>query len=144
VSAPQKSIVDEILDVLEVAKGGPVKLGGGTSTQKKVMLKDIEVDADKGTAQAIVAITGWSMDSRGCTHKVDREFTLTPDEAARLAKEAGDHRLSFSVAASTMRSQLAKEQQRRKEALDTWCRDGAPTQEDTKAMKPLRFKPSGN
>lgn len=139
--AAKLSTVEEILALLEVGTGGPVRLGGGTTTEKKVLLKDIALDAEATSATAIISITGWKQESGGRTSKVDREFQLTPDEAARLAKEAGDYRLQFSVAASTMKSQLAKEQARRKEALDSWCNNGAPTQADTKAMKPIKFKP---
>jgi len=137
-----RSIVDEVLAMLQPAKG-PVTRGGGSLPEQRIILKDIEVDADAKTATAIVVVSGWEFYNGGCTRKVEREFTLSPEAAQRLSKEAGDHRLAFSVAASSMKSQLAKELKARQDALDYWYRQGAPTQSDTKAMKPIKFKPPG-
>ncbi|MEZ0259601.1 MAG: hypothetical protein ACAH80_01240 [Alphaproteobacteria bacterium] len=142
--AAKLSTVEEVLAVLDQRGNGPVMRGGGSQPpEQRILLKDIEIDADAKTAVAIVNVSGWKFDAQGRTHKVERDFILSQEVAQRLSKEAGDHRLAFSVAASSMKSQLAKALKARQDALDSWCRDGAPTQADTKAMKPIKFKPPG-
>lgn len=136
------STVEEVLAVLEpLRRTGMVQRGGSSPPEARVILKDVEIDPDAKTAVAIVNVTGWKFDTSGRTQKVERDFRLSPDAAKRLSKEAGDHCLAFSVAAGTMKSQLARELKARQDALDSWCKDGAPTQADTKAMKPIKFKP---
>lgn len=136
------STAEEVLSVLQ-PRSNAVTRGGGSLPEQRIILKDIEIDADAKTATAIVMVSGWEFYDGGRTRKVEREFALSSETAQRLAKEAGDHRLAFSVAASSMKSQLAKELQARQDALDYWCKEGAPTREDTKVMKPLKFKPPG-
>jgi hypothetical protein len=135
--------VEEVLAVLEQRGTGPIKRGGSQPPEQRILLKDVEIDADAKTATAIVMVSGWEFYNGGRTRKVEREFALSQEVAQRLAKEAGDHRLAFSVAASSMKSQLAKELKARQDALDYWYGQGAPTLEDTKAMKPIKFKPPG-